>query len=391
MQSIKKALPHALAVVRGILFIGFSVQIVLGVLWMCRNFTYVQDFGEPDGVLYGRLFVLFGKAPYVLYILQLALAFWAGYLLLQRLCPVEPFHAVWRSLALLTFPFAMQCHLALQPYSIMGSLFLLMLSSLMEIRRKRVAGPLALALLCLAGFLAFSGAMDRGRQEEVGHSMEAALARRFAWPTMWNDFGRFSDELKELTEDVVWEASVCPDNMGILESALEGRVGEEAKGYYMEMARVGWTYHAPMIIRQIGWDVLGYVFTPPIFQLQLQGDAYDAYSGRNYEIMRGNSPVLTRNYIDYCCWWFGCTLGLNLLSILLGALEASGRKPEASARFGRRKALRVGICVCASGILTAVLTMRGAGTMDYKYTIAISDLWIAWVLLSMSGKRQERK
>ena len=44
-----------------------------------------------------------------------------------------------------------------------------------------------------------------------------------------------------------------------------------------------------------------------------------------------------------------------------------------------------------SGILVAILTMRGAGLMDYKNTIAINQLWLAFVLLEGQAAGREGK
>lgn len=393
MQVLKKAFAHMGAVIRGMLFIGFTVQILLGLAWMCRNFGQVQGFGEPDSALYGGLFRLLGGIPQLLYLLQLAAAFLAGDFFLKSF-PGERspaggkgrFWGLWRGLALLAYPFAMQCHMAVQPFSFMGSLFLVMLSLLIRIPKKRLrqaVGNLALAAVCAGLFVLLSGALDASGREGPGNSFEAAAASRFAWPTIWHDRGNWTEDLRETVEDVLWEVSYYPENMKLLESALEERVGAEAaRAYYRQMAEVAWRIHAPMIIRQIGWDVLGYTVTPVIFQLQLQGEAYDSYTGRNYEIMRGNSPVLTRNYVNYGCWWFGAAFFLSLPAMLAAAAQgASG--------IGKRlKALAypAAVCLVCSGILVGLLTMRGAGLMDYKYTALISQLWIFPALFFAEGK-----
>lgn len=393
MQVLKKAFAHMGAVIRGMLFIGFTVQILLGLTWMCCNFWQVQDFGEPKSALYVGLFRLLGEIPQLLYLLQLAAAFLAGDFFLKSF-PRERdpaggkgwFWSLWRGLALLAYPFAMQCHMAVLPFSFMGSLFLVMLSLLIRIPKKRrgqAVGNLALAAVCAGLFVLLSGSVDASGREEPGNSLEAAAASRFAWPTIWHDQGNWTEDLREAVEDVLWEVSYYPENMKLLESALEERVGAgEAREYYRQMAEVAWRIHAPMIIRQIGWDVLGYTVTPVIFQLQLQGEAYDSYTGRNYEIMRGNSPVLTRNYINYGCWWFEAAFLLSLSAMLAAAAQGIS---------GIGKCLKAlvcpaAICLVCSGILVGVLTMRGAGLMDYKYTALISQLWIFPALFFIEGK-----
>ena len=41
------------------------------------------------------------------------------------------------------------------------------------------------------------------------------------------------------------------------------------------------------------------------------------------------------------------------------------------------------VSILASGILVVLLTMRGAGIMDYKDSVAVNELWIAWPLLCL--------
>lgn len=392
MRYAKRMAPYLRAVSEGMLFIGFSIQIVLGICWMCCNFGQVQGFGEPDSALYAGIFRLLGEKPAVMYLLQLSAAFLAGYLFLQKLWPAGKGFAVWRCLALLTFPFAMQCHLALQPYSLMGTFFLLMLAALLKIDKRHAVSLSAVAIACAALAVALSGVADADRREGAGYSFEGALASRFAWPTLWSDLGRYGEELFVIAQPVAWEASLSPDNMKLLQETLESQVGREAAGtYYLQMAETGWEYHAPMVVRQMGWDALGYAVTPVVFQLQMAGKGYDSYSGRNYEVMRENAPVLTGNYVDYGCWWFGWALILCLLSVSAGKLRQEGGREGDEERKALRKkrAVSVAICVLASGFLVAALTMRGAGKMDYRETIAVNELWLAGPLLLVGGKRRK--
>ena len=437
MHIVKKAAGHVRTVMKGMIFIGFSGQIIWGIVWMCCNFAWVQDFGEPDGALYGGLFRLLGENPQVMYLVQILAAFFTGYFFLQKLRPAGRGLALWRGLALLTVPFAMQCHLAVQPYSLLGSLYMLLLLGLLAALRGKAARNLALAALCAAGTLALSGAWDGERRVEPGHSFEGAMASRFAWPTIWNDLPRYPEELQELTAEVAWEASFAPGNMELFYVAVESRVGEEAaRSYYLQMAKVAWTYHAPMVVRQMGWDMLGYAVSPVVFQKQMAGGAYASYSARNYEVMRSCAPVVTRNYVDYGCWWFGSAVILAALLALAGLVREGDRQPgegqnevggrqslkgsaEAAERSGRSEAenqrgpekpgdggsrsdmtegklsgrkrvLFPGICIAVSGLLIALLVLRGAGQMDYRLVISINQLWLCWPLTALGSGRQER-
>lgn len=405
----KKAVVHIGALIKGILFTGFSIQILLGAGWMCFHFLYRQDFAEADSAFYLWIFRLLGENCQIMYLVQLLFAFYAGYRFLALLCgrdsgiypKYERLYVVWGSLALLTFPFAMQCHLAVQPFSFMGSLFLLMLSFLVEIMirpghfskgkkgwRKKV-GFLAAAVL-YAGFVTvLSGVADRC-EGEPERSLASAMARRMAWPDLWNDSEFWPEELREIAGDVAFQASMSADNMELLFAAVEERAGAElAREYYRQMAEIGWRQHSTFIIHRIAWDILGYTITPLVFPKQMEGMLFDSYTGSNYEVMWRHMPVYTNHYVKYGCWWFGCFLilaaVLTILHIFTENFHGTGpgithESCGASALPGKRKVLAVGICILATGILVAVLVMRGAGRMDYRYTIAVNGLWMLWAL-----------
>lgn len=181
---------HVRGVVCGFLFIGLSVQIVLGIFWMLANFGGVQEFGESaryvemsksflcdeyTGILYPVLLMvaralgslLHLRYYMVLYMVQLLVALFASHRFVQACGFVKAverrssrkdreeespgtgegaarrgkgghgaalrlFWDIWGSLCLLTVPMAMQCHLAVLPCSLAGSFYMIMLSYVVE-------------------------------------------------------------------------------------------------------------------------------------------------------------------------------------------------------------------------------------------------------------------
>lgn len=133
-----------------LLYIGFSIQIVFGIIWMAKNIGYVQMFGDASynvtlsgvlsgdgdtGVLYPAIVLLtraLGEITFVpwysyLYILQIMLAVIAGYLLMAetKVFGNKRRRFVWGSLVLATFPPIMQIHTAILVNSFLLSLFML--------------------------------------------------------------------------------------------------------------------------------------------------------------------------------------------------------------------------------------------------------------------------
>lgn len=396
---------HIGAVAKRMIFIGFSIQIILGLAWAGCNFFRVQDFtwrnldrSEPEGLVY-ELYSFLGQWPPALYLIQLGLAFFAGYRFLHRNVAERVSmdarrrraFSLWGSLGLLTFPFALQCHLAVLPYSAAGSLFLLMLSFLLEAlappERQRPKCPLKkLAVAAACGALGLLLALEAGADERDaiwGRGLRAAAASRMAWPSLWNDRIYWPEELRGLiSDDELWEITYRPGNMEIALEIIAERAGEEAAGkWYMQLAETAWQNRRPVILRQMGWDFMGYAVTPLIFPLQMEGRSYNSYSGRNYAAMREHAPLLTRRYVEYGCWWFKWVLALGAVSFVVRLLE--GRVNW------RRAAAAGGICVFTGAVCAFLYTMRGAGLMDYRCTVAVCQLWLIWGLLGVGDNGTE--
>ena len=458
---MKKAARHFSVILKGILITGFSIQIAFGAVWMCFHFGCMQEFGGSEGILYRGLRALTGGQYWILYLLQLSVGFYAGYDFFRTFCPEGHFWNSWRSLVLLSFPMAMQCHMALSPCSLVSSCFLLELSGVLAIVRgdavtKRTSHTkgkaahriftegtgflrnlvrgglcwLALSLLLPEYFILggiplvlavlFRLPVLRKRLPELGaavlvlsvcggvilgigglsgekgyvpdrESVCFALFSRMAWPTLWPDSEHWPMEVQEAAAGCVWESSQQADNMQIiLRPRLREKFGDrQAAQYYLQMAAYSWKRRTPLIIRQIGGDFLGYCMTPLILPMQLEGEAYASYSGRNYEMMFQDTPLLTKYYVRYGCKWFAVML---VLASMLAALNRICRRERRkSCNENRKRFAQVLICLVPAGIVTAVYTFCGAGVMDYKRTVAVVLLWLAAALLGMRGAESENQ
>ena len=170
---MQRAAGHISAIIKRILFIGISVQIILGIVWIFCNFSNIPQFGESlfymqlgrtlqcdeyTGILYPFFLWIVRNNHYVVYVFQLAAAYIAANLFLRVFLQVKREWRIWACLAFLTMPIVVQCHMAVLPYSFAGSFFLLELTLLIDSVRdpekrtlKKMAGLsacwLALALL----------------------------------------------------------------------------------------------------------------------------------------------------------------------------------------------------------------------------------------------------
>ena len=428
---MKKAVRSLCTLLKGILFIGFSIQIIFGLVWMCFNFMEVQAFGTPEGFIYPLFLRVFGNVPQILYLLQLVFAYFAGDRLLRPVLKGKAFERSWYVLAVLTLPTAMQCHMALLPYSFVESFLFLEVSCCLDfvcdkddVKTGRLAAggvcwlalsfllpeygwlggiPLLLVVLfrlpmfkkrlrpmtyCVLVIAAFGGMIAgvdslTGKADGSGGSFWFSMASRTTWPTVWNDFRVWPEEIIVAVEPLIQETTFAPGNMErLIKPAIEVAVGKErTEAYYREMARIAWHIHGPVIIRQIGWDALVYVLPQVMLPLQLEGEGYDSCSGRNYDIMLGKHPLITRHYMDYSCWWFMAAFGITAFMSIAWLIAGEGSFEKGAFRF-------LFVCALYAGAVTVFYVMRGAGLSDYKCTLAVSAVWTVWSLYSMRKDAQ---
>ena len=462
---MQRAVRHISAILGRVIFIGFSIQIVLGLIWMCLNFPRPAQFGESlfyveisknficdeyTGILY-PVFFLFSRGidrltglPYhcVMYVVQLLIACYAAHRLLLVLKKTKRALNLWESLAVLTLPMAMQCHLAVLPYSLVSSFFLLELSISLETVRKGMLrvrqmvklgafwllcalllpdylflGAIPPALVLLWGLCRILGmawrrsSLETKRQDiwrfarqcviylvfcavimgmnsltqvkgyygKNQKSLEACLVSRMAWSDFMSYYESFPEQLREAIDwEDIQNSAYYADNMAmVFGPAVEEVLGTEgAREFFLALSKQAWEQNRAHILHEIAWDAAAYTVSPIALQMQLTGRGYDSYSGRNYEIMRHYTPVLSRIYMDYSCWWFAAALCLG------AALAALCIFWDRSLISGKNffSVFLIGLS-CVGLILW--YTMQGGGMMDYKNTIGVTCVWIVFSLLAM--------
>lgn len=448
---MQKAIKHILAVLGRVLFLGLSLQMVLGLLWICRNFGRFQEFGdslfylevsksllldEYTGALYPVLLMLVRgiegilRIPYtyVMHLLQLGAAVCAGYYFLSMLGVKGRFLCAWGSLCLLTFPMTAQCHLAILPNSLAFSALLLELAfvigavkvkePLRPLQMFRVnvfwllqafllpdylyLGMVPILLLFLydlckyrsslgkrifhnivlvaafAGMIVSVGALvqKEGSYGRPERTVEAALFGRFTWTSLCHYYEEWPQDMQEACPyGVVLETSFYADNMErMLQPLMEETLGKErAHELYREMAGYVWTRNKGQILHEMAWDAVGYTLPPLAMQLMLTGRGYDSYVGRNYEIMKQETPVLIRYYVDYSSLWF-------LVGILLAFVVEIGLLLCGAVRGQMERMFSAVICLIMSEVSVLWYTLRGAGMWDYKNALFAGAMWLIWMI-----------
>uniref|UniRef100_UPI00405732F7 hypothetical protein n=1 Tax=Acetatifactor sp. TaxID=1872090 RepID=UPI00405732F7 len=454
MQKAYKAIS---AVAGRILFIGFGIQIVLGLCWMIGNFPGVQLFSdtllyeeisktficdEYEGILYPVLIMLtkgieeLAHIPYrfILYLIQIGFAFFASYKMLECVGIKDKILRNIGAFALLTFPMAMQCHLAVLPESLVSSWLILELGLAMRMfinNQKLLSKELMKILICWTALsllapenlligavpvvfvflydFAKAGKEDRkkmlgngilavaflgmilfisdlsGQEGDYGRpsvNLGTVLAGRTVWSNATDDYGNWPEEVKTyIPANQIGQVDYYADNVEkLLVKTLEDAVGEErAKELLLEIVKVAWQHHKRDILHQTAWDVVGYAFSPLVVQRQFTGKAYESYSGRNFDIMRERTPILASYYMEYGCWWFGTGLVISAVVLVIFGVKAMIKKAVVKKTKG--KVLSILTCLCTGGVLVGIYSLRGAGMMDYKKSIAVVLLWMISMLL----------
>ena len=455
---MRRILEDIRAVVGRIIFWGLSVQIILGLLWMCSSFCnelilgpgFAESFhylraseellcDEYTGILYpfllwfvrgvtGFFGIAYGK---VIFTLQLAAALAAGYCLVESLGVRGILRKIWGSLALLTFPMAMLCHMSILPNSLAYSAFLLLLSCVIKAVKGRgyvkfdklliIHGFWALSALLMPEYL-FLGAVPvialflylgkkfwgiagrkilyhfllltlsagmlvcvsdltqkEGAYGRVHASAEAAWFLRTSWTSFAPYYHMWPEEIKAgISEDEFSLTEKNPENMAVLfQPKVEEILGvEAAKQWFGEFGMLSFQNNYPNIIREMVWDAAGYVFPTVVFQANLEGRGYSSMSLRNYEAMRQSAPELTKYYMDYGIWWLpvGVILAGVMQLLCLGSYIGKKGKREKFPVFGAV------VCMLSAGVMVAWYSMQGAGLWDYKDALFASSLWVIWMV-----------
>ena len=460
MQKARRALAETAG---RFLFIGISVQIVLGICWMIRSFGIFPEFG--DSYLWLRaadtfvcddymgigypLFLMLAKGieavssiPYTffVYTVQIVFAFYSGVVFLRSFGgTAKKWFSVWGSLGLLTYPFAMQCHLAVLPNSVGYSCLLMELAVLIRllredgaeeklpIKRLFVVGiwwmlsalfvvenrylglvPLVVVwilhlirirqpgrqrvgreLLLLAAMAGILFALvplwqTQGSYGRAENTLSAAMMRRFTWTHMREE-EEYDAYPEELREQMTWkEFKAAGYYAGTMESGIqktiEDKMGsEDAQKLFRKYAIYGLKTYSSDNIHQIVWDMAGYVMPSILLQLFLDGRGYDTFSGRNVDIMMTGDLKLTNVLLKYSSWWFLVGIAAVFLAVVC---RKAGRKDAKICSW------RI-LLLCAVSALCMVLwyTMQDAGCWDYKNGLLPGILWLVGMILSV-GKEE---
>lgn len=431
-------------VLRAVLVCGMCIQILLGTAWLIKNIGGMQTFQESmallegtdagaglySGVLYRGMVSLLSSHLWILYGVQLATAFGAGYGLMACFTGREErLRRLLGALSLLTIPQVLQCHLAVLPWSLGTSLLVAETALWRRIcaegpapdkKRYLTAGMLAgwaLLILTLPVYACFvlplliAVLWHAGKREkrtgrlicglaalavclgsvtvnwgwkpaEWSRSLAVSALSRVGWPYFQDIYDVIPEPLhSDIGLVTAREVSAYADGVErTLIPKLEQFYGpEEITAALWELAGISLEKNLRADVKNMIWDMAAYHATPPILAMQLRGRAYDAYSGINYLQMKNCAPLLTRAYVTYGSrWWW--------VMLILGAVIWAGDRP----RGGRGIFLRYWFPVLI-GVEWMILScvLGGSGVMDYKKTLWVTILWYMAALSTLVAGKEK--
>jgi hypothetical protein len=419
-ERIKAEMSRVLSLV---MWIGLTLQLVLGIFWILGNLRSMQPYADSYEYLAtaGSMRLDIGKSflyplflrgikestarlhltlfPFV-YINQLLFAWFSSYMVL-KLFPVK-YPKVYACF-LCTMPMVMQMSMAILPDSIALSLMLLLvriaLQENMSSSKRRTTGVMIWLLLLLFmpvyGMLSLPiflwilwkrplfvlGVFSLGLAlsmllPQVQYTLSKVVLERVSWPILDKTYPYWGEEIwtiipPEDVRDITMLRGGISEEMAL---RLKEAVGETKASRYMgQITKLNFSYHSREVAEQLIQDGISCVFPPLGLLWELSGREYPSAGGRNYEIMKTETPGLTKAIVAYGNIWFIAGVILILIQGILSSAVQCGAKQHSIGRICLL--LLTSLPVLGYGLLT------GGGMMDYKRVTFIIWLWgLLWCI-----------
>ena len=426
-----------------------SLQIIAGCIWGVYNCTSLRMFGDTtallkqsetlavtgdSGVIYPallavvRTLTLNGPVRFyvVMYVLQLILAFVSWFVFAGRVMGLDKrAKRIWFTLAVITCPFAMMCHLAILEYSFVSSilcllitfqiaftrewknsenglgmeralrdtsvvlLFWLILSLLRKefilvgivpvaallitvIRRSHFSKklmsicPLILAAVFFVIIMMSDGLFRSVERPGVFDVIKRSLYYRVAWSEDLDELYQWPDYIMNIVDRGTMHAAMEDPSLvrTVFTDAVERQLGKS--GATDEMLKWAWLAfkdNKKGIVLDTATEIAGYLFVPIFAEIKLRGIGLPGYSAGIYDVVRRDAPVLTLYYLRGLSVLYCFMLPISVLGIIL-----RGSKSRI------REYFPAGIMLV---IASVIYTFSGNNVWDHRKTLFATCIWIA--------------
>ena len=446
-------------------FILLSAQIVIGCVWGILNFTSFQEFPESaemillssglklkydTGVIYPALLLvvraltLNGPVRFyeVMYVLQLSLAFISWHTFAVKLLPFDSkLLRIWFALAVVTNPFAMQCHLAVLEFSFVSSFLCLLVTFTVRflLEWKKIGGRfdvktavkhirvtslfwmlvsltrkefVFIGFICIL-ILLYRICVNLGLGTKLSklspvivfiiffaaiHLIDGAF--RVSKPLLPTDVVKRSAYTRiAWTEDIatkyIWPEhliyTVGPDLLGetmfdpgivrtrFTEAVEEVYGRKETSDTFVKWFLYSFKDNKKGILKDTVIDMAGYVFPPAENEAALSGTVLPGFATGNYDVMRRNGALLAKLYLR---------LG-SIVYIILAA--ASVLLLIVRKELFRRVRMFAPAAVVML-LSSLVYTFYGSNVWDHKKALFATCIWVglfaALSVKSIAGKEE---
>ena len=349
---------------RYLCFIGFSIQMVLGILWMICALAGFQRLLE--GVLcMGSLFLVSSCVFFLIRGVKKPGKWWQD---------------LWLTLCVITFPFVLQVLVYPDKNTLLFVAFISVAGGAVRIAKKKkrmqtvvLSGSLFVALVVLV-FLVMGVGFGRT-------PVSVRFTQRIAWTTLYDNYARLPKTTRKMLPYSLYAES-CYEVVGIEERMypflVEKQGKEKADLALAELRKAALQNEWKRIAKDVTWDLAGNTLSPVVVNLQLGGRAYESYTGRNVREILLPAPRLGRCYLYYGCWWFAiaCVMQLLVSGFRYAVSLRSAKRDKKAVRENRGRLVLLGLPAL---YLIGFQTAMGAGMMDYKSTLYVLCLWLIWM------------
>ena len=347
---------------------AYSLQIALGMLWAAFETVKTRNIAA--------LIVFIAAAAFV------CLVFYGIFPTVRE--------SVFAALSLLTMP--MIIHIFWWDEESVRSifypgvmlLFLFILWIFYMGKRRLFAGTIAAIIVLSLLTAAASGISATDIERRIRQSIFARIAYIKLDESVEETFGNKewleNTEYKEYvyfaTKRVVYADELKPEFCSDLEEKFGTGVADKV---YDTIEREAISQRLPRIVKETLWDVTGYLISPPVVLKQSGNFGYENLSGRNYDRMRRNSPLLAKRYYFYGIYLFLISGATALCYSVIDVF--SGKKPLRDSRM-------ILFPVFLSTVLAVALSLRGAGLFDYRLSLGILAAEMIFILSCLIRKTE---
>lgn len=210
---------------------------------------------------------------------------------------------------------------------------------------------------------AYIGLYETGYLTKQENALMLSAVSRFVGPDMQHNHKDWPEDFKAVIDwNTAGLIALTTDGVeNVMHPIMRASLTEkECNRIYLQLVKKAILLRKKSIAKSVTMDFLSYMFPPYLVPKHLDGIAGDSFTGRNYEIMKANTPLLTKWYVRYG----GFCFFLCVIAVFFRAFTDKERVK------GFKSEVLLLLCMCL------YYTMAGSGRMDYKLAVFMIFFWM---------------